>query len=159
MKKIILFSTVIIVIFAAIAIITNKQNASKTEGNIYGKDKLTQATIDLLDDDNYQNQIVPEDLKARIDSGEPTTVYFFSPTCIHCIQTTPILAPLAEEMDVDMVQLNLDEFPDTGGTYGIQTTPTLVYFENGEFVDGIGGAAAENDYEDFFNRTVLDRES
>ncbi len=159
MKKIILFSTVIIVIFAAIAIITNKQNDSKTEGNPYGKDKLEQATIDLLDDDNYQNQIVPEDLQARIESGEPATVYFFSPTCPHCIRTTPILAPLAEEMDVDMVQLNLDEFPETGGTYGIYETPTLVYFEDGEFVDGIAGAAAENDYEDFFNRTVLDSEN
>ncbi|MEW9503106.1 thioredoxin family protein [Jeotgalibacillus marinus] len=159
MKKIIVFASVIVVIFAAIAIITNMQNASKTEGNIYGKDKLKQSTIELLDDENYQNQIVPEELQAQIDSGEPTTVYFFSPECSHCLETTPILAPLAEEMGVDMLQLNLIEFPETGGTYGIYQTPTLVYFEDGEFVDGIEGAAAESHYEDFFNRYVLDRES
>lgn len=154
MKKILIFAAVIVVIFGAIAIITNMQNESKTEGNPYGKEDLRSSTIELMDDPNYQNQITPDDLQAEIESGEPTTVYFFSPECQHCRKTTPMLAPLAEEMDVDMVQLNLLEFDDQWDKYGIQSTPTLVHFEDGKAVDGIVGAASESDYEDFFNRNV-----
>ncbi|MDZ5713122.1 thioredoxin family protein [Jeotgalibacillus haloalkalitolerans] len=154
MKKILIFGGVIVLIFAAIALITNMQNASKTEDNPYGKDDLDQSTIDLLDDENYQNQIVPEDLEERISSGEPTTVYFFSPECQYCLETTPMLAPLAEEMDVDMVQHNLIEFQDSWNKYGIQSTPTLIHYEDGEAVDGIVGAATEEDYRAFFERNV-----
>ncbi|AJD90610.1 thioredoxin [Jeotgalibacillus malaysiensis] len=154
MKKVLIFGGVIVLIFAAIVLITNMQNSTATEGNPYGKDDLNQATIDLLDDENYQNQIVPEDLEERISSGEPTTVYFFSPTCQYCQQTTPILAPLAEEMNVDLLQHNLLEFDNSWNEYGIQSTPTLVHYEDGEAVDGIVGAATEEDYRAFFERNV-----
>ncbi|MBM7580856.1 thioredoxin family protein [Jeotgalibacillus terrae] len=154
MKKILLFGGVIVLIFAAIALITNMQNESKVEGNPYGKEELAQSTIDLLDNENYQNQIVPDELEERISSGEPTTVYFFSPECQYCLETTPMLAPLAEEMGVDMVQMNLIEFQDQWNKYGIQSTPTLIHFEDGEPVDGIVGAAPEEDYREFFERNV-----
>ncbi|MFB1081484.1 thioredoxin family protein [Jeotgalibacillus sp. JSM ZJ347] len=154
MKKILIFGGVIVLIFAAIALITNMQNSSAIEGNPYGKDDLAQSTIDLLDNENYQNQIVPEDLEERISSGEPTTVYFFSPECQYCLETTPMLAPLAEEMNVDMVQHNLIEFQDSWNQYGIQSTPTLIHYEDGEPVDGIVGAATEEDYRSFFERNV-----
>ncbi|PPA72449.1 thioredoxin family protein [Jeotgalibacillus proteolyticus] len=154
MKKILIFGGIIVLIFAAIAIVTNMQNASKVEDNPYGKEDLRQSTIDLLDNPNYANQVTPDELDERIASGEPTTVYFFSPECEHCLRTTPMLAPLAEDMDVDMVQLNLIEFNEWA-KYNIQSTPTLVHFEDGQAVDGIVGAASESDYEDFFNRNVL----
>ncbi|WP_227395856.1 thioredoxin family protein [Jeotgalibacillus aurantiacus] len=154
MKKILIFGGIIVLIFAAIVIITNMQNASKLENNPYGTDDLDQATIDILDDENYQNQILPDELDEQISSGEPTTVYFFSPTCQFCIETTPMLAPLAEEMDVDMVQLNLLEFSEEGAKYGIQSTPTLIHFEDGQPVDGIVGAASEEEYRSFFERNV-----
>ncbi|TDL35435.1 thioredoxin [Jeotgalibacillus sp. S-D1] len=153
MKKILIFAAVIVVIFGAIAIITNMQNESKTEGNPYGKEDLHPSTVELLDDPNYENQILPDDLEAKIESGEPTTVYFFAPDCQHCLKTTPMLSPLAEDMDVDMVKMNLREF-DVWDQYNIQSTPTLVHFEDGKAVDGIVGSASESDYEDFFNRNV-----
>ncbi|TFD97719.1 thioredoxin family protein [Jeotgalibacillus salarius] len=154
MKKILIFGGVIVIIFAAIALVTNMQNESKTEDNPYGKDDLAQSTIDLLGNDNYENQIQPDELEERISSGESTTVYFFSPECQFCLETTPMLAPLAEEMDVDMVQLNLIEFPEEWNKYGIQSTPTLIHYEDGEPVDGIVGAATEEDYREFFERNV-----
>ncbi|KIL46825.1 thioredoxin family protein [Jeotgalibacillus campisalis] len=154
MKKVLIFGAIIVVIFASIAIITNMQNASKTEDNPYGKEDLEQSTIDLLDDPNYANQILPNELDERISSGEPTTVYFFSPECQYCLETTPKLAPLAEDMDVDMVQMNLIEFKDQWNKYSIQSTPTLIHFEDGEAVDGIVGAASESEYEEFFARNV-----
>ncbi|MDG5473365.1 thioredoxin family protein [Jeotgalibacillus sp. ET6] len=155
MKKVLIFGAIIIVIFASIFIITNIQNASKTEDNPYGKEDLRQSTIDLLDNPNYANQILPDELDERISSGEPTTVYFFSPECQYCLETTPMLAPLAEEMDVDMVQMNLIEFRDQFNKYSIQSTPTLVHFEDGQAVDGIVGAASESEYEEFFERNVV----
>jgi len=132
------------------------QNESQTEGNPYGKEELDPATVDLLDDPNYDNQITPDNLDAQISSGEPTTVYFFSPTCQYCLQTTPILVPLADDMDVELIQLNVLEFESEWNKYGIQSTPTLIHFEDGEAVDGIVGAATETDYADFFERNTGD---
>lgn len=155
MKKILLFGGILVAIFVAIAVITTMQQSSQLENNPYGTDDLEGATIDLLDDENYQNQIVPEDLEEQIASGEPTTVYFFSPTCVYCQQVTPMLSPLAEDMDVDMVKFNLLEFEEGFAQYAIEATPTLVYYENGEEVQRIVGAAQQADYESFFNQYVL----
>ncbi|KIL46766.1 thioredoxin family protein [Jeotgalibacillus soli] len=155
MKKVIIFGSIIIVIFAAIAIITQMQQSSQTEGNPYGKDSLEASTIELLDDPNYQNQITPDALTEKIESGEPTTVYFFSPTCQYCRQTTPILSPLAEDMDVEMVKFNLLEFENGWNQFSIESTPTVIYYENGEEVQRVVGAAPEDTYSAFFNEFSL----
>src|SRR5699024_4337253 len=76
------------------------------------KENLKQETIDQIDDPLYGNQIVPEDLNEKIASGEAVTVYFYSPRCVYCQRTTPVLVPLTEELNIDMKKLNLLEFKD-----------------------------------------------
>ncbi|MFC3040672.1 thioredoxin family protein [Virgibacillus xinjiangensis] len=156
-NKMLLFAGVIVLLFIALYFVTNYQNnqAVDQSGNPYGKEDLDQATIDQLDDPLYQNQIRPEELSERIESGEPTTVYFYSPTCVYCQQTTPVLVPLTEDMDVEMVKLNLLEFEDQWGTYGIEATPTLVHFEDGEEVNRITGAHPEENFRAFLDEVVL----
>jgi thiol-disulfide isomerase/thioredoxin len=155
MKKIVIFSAIIIALFAAIAIITNVQKTDKSEGNPYGKDKLKPATVDQLDDPNYQNLILPKELEKKLEKKENVTVYFYSPTCSHCQKTTPIVAPLAEKMGIDLVQYNLLEFDQGWDDYNIQSTPTIVYYKNGKEQDRIVGFNEEQAFQNWFEKNKI----
>lgn len=155
MKKMMLFLAIIIVLFAAITIINNTQNKQKTENNPYNKTNLDQATIDQLDDPNYQNLILPDELAEALKNKEDKTVYFYSPTCIHCQRTTPIVAPLAEEMGIDLVQYNLLEFKQGWDDYGIESTPTIVYFKDGVEYNRIVGYNEKEVFEKWFKENKV----
>jgi thiol-disulfide isomerase/thioredoxin len=134
MKKILIFGAIIVVLFGALAFVTTYQKNEKAEGNVYGKDDLHTATVDQLDDPNYQNIILPDELEAKLENKEDTIVYFFSPVCEHCKVTTPVLMPVAEEVGVEINQFNLLEYEDGWNQYGITATPTLVHYKDGKEV-------------------------
>lgn len=152
MKKVVIFLAIIVVLFAAVGILTNMQNKEKVaQNNLYKKDTLHPETVDQLDDPNYQNIILPEDLKAKLDNKDDVTVYFFSPTCSHCQHTTPIVTPLSKEMGVDLVQYNLLEFEEGWNDYGINETPTIVQFKDGKEAERIVGYQDKEVFEEWFN--------
>lgn len=144
MKKILIFGGIILLLFAALAIVTNMQQKQKVEGNPYKKSELHPETVKLLDDPNYQNIILPEELEKKLKNKENVIVYFFSSTCPHCKRTTPILMPLAKEMKVDIVQYNLLEFEEGWDQYHIEATPTLVHFVSGKEADRVVGYQNED---------------
>ena len=144
MKKLIIFISIIVVIFGALAFLTTYQNNQKAEGNPYGKAKLDPATIGQLDDPLYQNQILPDDLKQRLDDGESLTVYFYSPTCVYCQQTTPIVGPLTEELGIDLKRFNLLEFEDGWNDFNIESTPTMIHFVDGKEEKRVVGLQEED---------------
>lgn len=144
MKKILIFGGIILLLFAALAIVTNMQQKQKVEGNPYNKSELHPETVKLLDDPNYQNIILPEELEKKLKNKENVIVYFFSSTCPHCKRTTPILMPLAKEMKVDIVQYNLLEFEEGWDQYHIEATPTLVHFVSGKEADRVVGYQNED---------------
>jgi thiol-disulfide isomerase/thioredoxin len=155
MKKIIIFSAIIIALFVGMAVLTNMQNKAKIgENNPYKTNDLQQATIDLLDDPNYQNIILPDQLEEKLANKEDVTVYFFASDCPHCKVTTPVLMPLAEEMGIDVVQYNLLEFQDGWNQYAISGTPTLVRFEDGKEVARIDGSREEAMFRQWFEENV-----
>jgi thiol-disulfide isomerase/thioredoxin len=154
LKKVIIFISVVVVLFAGIAIITTMQNNEKAEGNMFKKESLDPATVDLLDDPNYQNVILPEELDKKLEDGKDATIYFYSSTCPHCKETTPMLAPLAEEMDVNLEQYNVLEFTQGWDQFQIEGTPTVIHFENGKEVDRLTGSHSKETYTDFFNKYV-----
>ncbi|WP_067729787.1 thioredoxin family protein [Oceanobacillus damuensis] len=156
-KKMLIIIGAIVVLFVALYFVIDYKNnqALESSENPYGTNNLDQATIDQLDEPLYQNQILPDELNEKISNGEEVTVYFYSPTCVYCQNTTPYLAPLAEDMDVDMKKFNLLEFGQQGIAYGIESTPTLVHYENGEEVSRLVGQYPEEEYEAFFDEYVL----
>lgn len=154
MKKLIIFLVVIIAIFAAIAGLTKWQQAKKSEGNVYQKESLDPATINLLDDPLYQNIILPDELEKKLQAKEDVTVYFFSPTCSHCMKTTPELIPAAEKLNVDIHQFNLLEFDDGWNEYRIKYTPTLMHFKNGEEDTRLVGAHTQGEIETWLEENV-----
>lgn len=143
--------------FVALIFVVNYQNSKQLEGveNPYNKSNLNQATIDQLEDPLYQNQILPEDLEERIEAGEDVTVYFYSPTCVHCQRVTPTVVPMTEDMGIDLVKLNLLEFNAAWDTFAIERTPTIVHYSNGEETARLVGEQPQTNFTDFFNQEVL----
>ena len=150
MKKLVIIGAAVVFLFAAIIVLTNMSNSDKMKDNPYDTDNLQQSTIELLDDENYQNIILPDDLQAKIDSGEGVFAYMFSPDCGYCKQFTPKLMNVAEQEDIQVDQLNVLEYPNAWTTYQLEYTPTLIYFENGEEVTRIVGDNDEETVRQFF---------
>ncbi|MDY0406226.1 thioredoxin family protein [Virgibacillus sp. 179-BFC.A HS] len=148
---------VIVVLMLALFFVNQYKNnrAMDSNENPYDKENLKQSTIDQLNDPNYQNQITPDKLAKKLDDKENITVYFYSPECIHCQRTTPILVPLAKDLDVDIEKLNLLEYEDQWDQYGITGTPTLVRFENGKEVARIEGEQDKSSLKTFLEQEVL----
>ena len=155
MKKLWIIGGVVVLLFAAIIGLTMWSNASKLENNPYGSDNLNQATIDLLDDENYQSIILPEDLNDKIASGEPTFAYLFSPLCSHCKNFTPKLMKVAKDEDIEINQLNVLEYDKAWEVYAMTATPTLIYFDEGKEVTRIVGDYDVEQIHAFFKGTVL----
>ena len=155
MKKLALVGSIIVILCVAIVLLTNKSQNDIIEAhdNPYGTDDLHPSTIELLADENYQNIILPDGLQSKIESDEGTYAYFFSPTCQYCKAFTPVLMPIAEEYGVKIDQLNVLEFDLAWNDYGIKSTPTLIYFENGEEVARIVGDAPKEVVHEFFQST------
>ncbi|KAB7666888.1 thioredoxin family protein [Bacillus sp. B1-b2] len=139
MKKVLFFTIFTVILFVGIFLLSNYQKDKALEGSLYDKTDLNAATIDQLEDPNYQNIIVPDDLDTKLADDGTATVYFFSSTCIYCKQTTPELMPLADELDVHIDQYNLLEYQDGWTKYNIESTPTLVQFKDGKEVGRIVG--------------------
>ena len=150
MKKLGIIGAAVVLLFVAIIVLTNMSNSDKLENNPYGTDNLQQSTIDLLDNENYQNIILPEDLQAKIESGEGVFAYMFSPECGYCIQLTPKLMSVAEQEDIHVDQLNVLEYENGWMTYQLEYTPTLIYFENGKEVTRMVGDTDEESIRQFF---------
>lgn len=154
--KMIMIIGVIVALFAALYFVVDYKNKQKLTSvdNPYGKDQLAQETIDQLDDPLYQNQITPNSLEELLEDGEDVTVYFYSPTCVYCRNTTPVLVPVAEELGIDLKKMNLLEFEESWDTYNIEGTPTLIHFENGEEASRISGEQPEEVFREFLSPFV-----
>ncbi|MEC2075578.1 thioredoxin family protein [Metabacillus fastidiosus] len=146
MKKVIIFGAILIVLFGALAFVTLYSQKQQTEGNPYGKDKLNSLTIKQLDDPNYQNIILPEEVEKKIENKEDFIVYFYSPDCQYCQATTPVLMPVAKEAGVHIDQFNLMEFKEESTGYNITSTPTLIHFKDGEEAERIVGYQNEGTF-------------
>lgn len=151
MKKLLVIGGIIVAIFILIAVLSNKSDQAKLKDNPYGTDKLKQSTINLIGNENYNNIILPDELAKKVKSGDPVTAYFFSPECSYCIEMTPVLMPIAKEMDVSVYQYNLLEFNTQASSYGIQSTPTLVHFKDGKEVGRMVGSQPPVNIRAFFD--------
>jgi thiol-disulfide isomerase/thioredoxin len=149
-KKIVIFGAIIVALFAAIAFMTSYQQKEAAKGNPYKKEELHPTTIEQLDDPNYQNLILPDELDKKLANKETVTVYFYSPTCSHCQKTTPIVVPLSKEMGIDLKMFNLLEFEDGWDKYHIEGTPTIVHYVDGKEAKRIDGSQEESVFRDWF---------
>jgi thioredoxin 1 len=67
-----------------------------------------------------------------LQSGERVLVDFWAEWCGPCHAVSPVLEKIADERNLKLVKVNIDENQQLALRYGIQSIPNMILFENGE---------------------------
>lgn len=137
MKKMLIFGGIIIVLFAAIFAVTQmeKKNASTDEKGY------------------YSNKISLEDLNKNIEDKKEQTIYFYQTSCVHCQKVSPIVVPLAKDLNVDMKVIDIENLNEPWDKYNIKGTPTIIHFKDGKEVSRISGEQSKEKFKEWFEQT------
>lgn len=94
-----------------------------------------------VNNDNFNSEV--------LRSPKPVLAEFFSDGCVPCKRMAPLLAELEEEYtDIKFVKLNITFGAETAGKYGVMSSPTFIFFKDGEEVKRIRGVVPRDDLED-----------
>jgi thioredoxin 1 len=94
-------------------------------------------------DATHVMDVTDENFTAEVIGAElPVLVEFTADWCPPCRQMAPVLRALAtEEADrLKVVQLNVDQNPETTNAYKVLSMPTFMVFRGGEPVKAMVGA-------------------
>ena len=96
--------------------------------------------LQSINNDNFESEV--------LNSNVPVLLEFYSDSCIPCKRMSPIIAELEEEhTDIKVSKLNIKFGADTARKYNVMSSPTIVFFKNGEEVNRIKGVAKKADLE------------
>lgn len=91
-----------------------------------------------------------QDLSDTLGEGK-TLVDFYAPWCGPCSQMEPVVEEFAEDNDVDVVKVNVDENPDAAQQFGVRSIPTFVSFAGGEKQGERTGSSSHQELADLFD--------
>lgn len=92
----------------------------------------------------------------RIEFGI-TAVLFYTEWCVQSRGLVPILEEIADEYYdyMRVLALDIEQSPDVGSVFAIDTTPTVIIFKDGKIVERITGANPPGAYTDVLNDLIF----
>ena len=86
--------------------------------------------------------ITNANFKAEVlDSDKKVLVDFWAPWCGPCRMVGPIVEEIAaENANIKVAKINIDEQPQLAAQYGVMSIPTLMVFDGGDIADKAVGA-------------------
>jgi thioredoxin 1 len=93
--------------------------------------------------------------KEVLNSEKPVLVEFYSDSCVPCKRMSPVLAEIEEEnAEIKVVKLNVNFSAEIAKNYGVLSSPTFLFFKNGEEVSRLKGIVAKDDIEDIIEEVL-----
>jgi thioredoxin 1 len=91
-----------------------------------------------------------------LKSETPVLVDFWAEWCAPCRAIAPIVKEIANEYGekIKVVKINIDDSPQTPGSYGIRSIPTILAFKDGQVVSQLTGARPKGDFEELVNNVI-----
>lgn len=97
-----------------------------------------------------------EDFEKEVLQHESAVlVEFYSDSCVPCKRMSPIMAELEEEYrEIKIVKLNVNFGAETAQKYGVLSSPTFLFFKNGDEVKRLRGIVAKDDLADIIEELI-----
>ncbi len=81
-----------------------------------------------------------EEFEQIIKGDKLTLVDFWATWCGPCLMMAPVLDEFASRHpEVNVIKVNVDQFPDLAGRYGIMSIPTMILFKQGSEIQRVIG--------------------
>ncbi len=102
----------------------------------------------------------PENFQNIIESHPQVLMEFFADWCPHCQAFQPVLEAASSELEANgifVAQVDYVKFPDLFSEYGVESFPTMVFFQNGQPIASTSGERPEQAVFEWVNQ-VLNQE-
>ena len=91
-----------------------------------------------------------------LQADGPVLVDFWAEWCGRCIQISPSLDEISEELDgkMSLAKVNIDENPEPPSKYGVRGIPTLMLFKDGEVTSTKVGALPKSKLKEWVESVI-----